>query len=66
MIGARIRQAQLAAGWSQDVLAEQLGAAGYPLTKAVISKYENEKSSPPARLILKLARVLNSESRNTS
>ena len=58
MIAARIRQARLIAGWSQDQLAERLSASGLPLTKAAISKYETGKSIPTAQTILKLAQVL--------
>jgi Zn-dependent peptidase ImmA (M78 family) len=58
MFGERIRQARLLAGLTQDHLAEALSAAGHPATKAVISKYEKNKSTPPASFLLLAARIL--------
>ncbi|MBK9750789.1 MAG: ImmA/IrrE family metallo-endopeptidase [Chloroflexi bacterium] len=58
MIAARIRQARLIAGWSQDQLAQQLSAIGTSITKAAISKYETGKSVPSAQMLLQLAQVL--------
>jgi len=59
MLGERIRQARLLAGLTQDALATALTNAGYPATKAVISKYEKNKSSPSAQLLLLAASILN-------
>lgn len=56
MIAERIRQARLAAGFTQEQLADTVG-----MTKQVISKYENDKSEPNASVIMKLARALNQE-----
>jgi Zn-dependent peptidase ImmA (M78 family)/transcriptional regulator with XRE-family HTH domain len=56
MIAERIRQARLAAGFTQEQLADTVG-----MTKQVISKYENDKSEPNASVIIKLARALNQE-----
>ena len=46
MIGERIRQARLLAGLTQETVAHRLTEKGHPATKAVISKYENNKSVP--------------------
>lgn len=56
MIAERIRQARLAAGFTQEQLADTVG-----MTKQVISKYENGKSEPNASAIMKLARALHQE-----
>jgi Zn-dependent peptidase ImmA (M78 family)/DNA-binding XRE family transcriptional regulator len=58
MIAMRIRQARLAAGWSQDQLSERMTRSGRPVTKAAISKYETGKSIPSASVLLTLAQVL--------
>jgi len=59
MIAERLRGARFFAGLSQEELANQLSAAGQPITKAAISKYETGKSVPKASLIFKLAQLLN-------
>jgi Zn-dependent peptidase ImmA (M78 family)/transcriptional regulator with XRE-family HTH domain len=58
MIGQRIRQARLLADFTQEELAAALTKAGHPATKAVISKYEKNKSTPPARLLMLASRIL--------
>lgn len=58
MLAARLRQARLIAGLSQDQLVSRLNDAGLSITKAAISKYETGKSLPSAPVILKLAQVL--------
>lgn len=58
MIGARMRQARLAAGLTLDAVSEELKTLGFSVTKSALSKYEREQSHPPARLLLDLARVL--------
>lgn len=58
MIGERIRQARLLAGLTQQMVADRLTAAGHPATKAVISKYENNKSVPNPTLLLALTQIL--------
>jgi Zn-dependent peptidase ImmA (M78 family)/transcriptional regulator with XRE-family HTH domain len=58
MIAERLRGARLIAGLSQEELAFQLSAAGQPITKAAISKYETGKSVPTAPFIFKLAQIL--------
>lgn len=59
MLGERIRQARLLAGWTQEQLAEALKTVGYDVTKAVISNYENNKRTPPAQFLMMAASVLN-------
>ena len=59
MIGARVKQARLLAGLTQQELADRLGEQGYRVTKAAISKYENSKSTPPAQFLLLASTVLN-------
>lgn len=58
MIGERIRQARLLAGLTQEALADALTDAGHPATKAVISKYEKNKSTPSAQFLLLAASIL--------
>jgi Zn-dependent peptidase ImmA (M78 family) len=58
MIGERIRQARLLAGLTQEALAIAITDAGHPATKAVISKYENAKSTPSAQFLLLAANIL--------
>lgn len=58
MIGARVKQARLLAGLTQQALAHQLGERGYRVTKAAISKYENSKSMPPAQFLLLASAIL--------
>lgn len=58
MIGERIKNARLAAGYTQDEVVTRLLEEGEELTKAGLSKYELEKSTPKATLLLKLSKVL--------
>lgn len=58
MLGERIRQARLLAGLTQEALAEALTDAGHAATKAVISKYEKNKSTPSAQFLLLAASIL--------
>jgi Zn-dependent peptidase ImmA (M78 family) len=58
MIGDRVKQARLLASLTQQELADQLGELGYQVTKAAISKYENNKSVPPAQFLLTATTVL--------
>jgi Zn-dependent peptidase ImmA (M78 family) len=58
MLGERIRQARLLAGLTQESLADALTDAGHPATKAVVSKYEKNKSTPPAQFLLLAASIL--------
>ena len=59
MIGERLYQARLLAGLTQDALAGALTRQGHPATKAVISKYEHNKSTPSAGFLLLTASILN-------
>lgn len=54
MIGQRLYRARKAAGLSLRDLGAQVG-----LTHAAIKKYEDEQATPPSKILLKLARVLN-------
>lgn len=58
MIGDRMRQARLAAGLTLNELAERLKELDQPITSAGLSKYEQNKSTPKAALLLKLAQAL--------
>jgi Zn-dependent peptidase ImmA (M78 family)/transcriptional regulator with XRE-family HTH domain len=58
MTGERIRQARLAAGLSLQEVAELLVSRGQPITKAGLSKYEHDRSTPRPSFLLKLAEVL--------
>jgi len=58
MFGERIRQARLIAGLTQEAVAEALTDAGYPVTKAAVSKYEKNKSTPPAQFLMLAASIL--------
>jgi len=57
-LGGRVRQARLLAGYTQDKLSEELKKWGYAATKAVISKYEKNKSMPPAQFLILAASIL--------
>lgn len=59
MLGDRLHQARLLAGMTQEALATALTQAGYSATNAVISKYENHKSTPSAQFLLLAASILN-------
>ena len=52
MIGARLKQARLLAGLTQEQLAHKMRKHAYPVTKQAISKYENRKSFPSAQFLL--------------
>lgn len=58
MIGDRVRQARLAAGLTLEQVSARMGAIGQPITKAGLSKYERNASTPSPAFLLKLARVL--------
>lgn len=58
MIGDRLQQTRLAAGLTLEELRLLLREQGCSLTRAALSKYEHDKSVPPAPTLLKLARVL--------
>ncbi|HEY7341335.1 MAG TPA: XRE family transcriptional regulator [Ktedonobacterales bacterium] len=58
MIGDRMRQARLAAGFTLAEVAERLEKVGQSITTAGLSKYEHNKSVPSAAFLLKLARAL--------
>ena len=58
MIGSRLKQARLLAGMKQIELASQLNEAGYKITAAAVSKYENDKSYPPAQFMLLASKIL--------
>ncbi|MCE2488975.1 MAG: helix-turn-helix transcriptional regulator, partial [Anaerolineae bacterium] len=51
MIGARIRQARLLAGMSQQDVADALGRAGIPSQKSTISGFEVGKIQPEASVL---------------
>ncbi|MFC1619903.1 helix-turn-helix domain-containing protein [Candidatus Neomarinimicrobiota bacterium] len=59
MLGGRIRRARLATGLTLDQVVSQLGKGGFSLTKAALSKYENERSTPKPATLIRLASVLN-------
>lgn len=58
MIGDRVRQARLAAGLTLDDVARRLTEQGASITRAGLSKYELNKSTPAASFLLKLANIL--------
>lgn len=62
MIGDRMRQARIAAGMTQDEVVEALAAAGVSLTKAGLSKYERDGSTPKPSVLRALAHALGVES----
>lgn len=61
-LGARIREARVAAGLTQDEAVEALAEHGVPLTKAGLSKYERGGSMPKPTVLLALARALGVDS----
>jgi len=61
-IGKRLKNARLAKGLSLEQLADALTEQGHRITKAALSKYERDESSPSATLLRALARSLNVES----
>jgi len=58
MTGQRIRQARLAAGLTLEEVAELLASRGRKITKAGLSKYEHDKSTPSPAFLMGLAQVL--------
>lgn len=58
MIGQRIKQARVAAAMTQDEVVAALDAAGHPLTKAGLSKYERGGSVPKPTTLRALGKVL--------
>ncbi len=58
MIGQRIKQARLAAGFSLDDLAARLSELGEPLSKAAISNYEREKRTAKPSILIKLGQAI--------
>ena len=58
MVGDRLRLTRLAAGLTLDELRLSLQEQGVTLSRAALSKYELNKSTPPARTLMKLARAL--------
>jgi len=58
MIGTRIKQARLACGLTLDELSRRMTAAGHPITKAALSKYELSKSIPRPVFLAALAKML--------
>ena len=58
MIGDRIRQARLAIGMTLDEVAQQMESRGRPITKAGLSKYERNKSTPGQTFLVALGNVL--------
>ena len=57
MIGARIRQARLLAGMTQQDVVDALENAGFPTNRATISAYENDRDMPDASTFLELSRL---------
>lgn len=58
MIGNRMRQARLAAGMTLEEVAQQMESVGQPITKAGLSKYELNKSTPRQAFLIALGKVL--------
>lgn len=58
-IGSRIKQRRLALGYSLQEVITKLAEVGANITKAGLSKYENEKSTPKANFLFSLSNVLN-------
>ncbi|MEI8096269.1 MAG: XRE family transcriptional regulator [Spirochaetales bacterium] len=57
MMGDRLRQRRLAVGMSLQQVADALIAAGTQITRATLSKYELEQSSPNALVLREIAKV---------
>lgn len=57
MIGARIRQARLLAGMSQQDIADALGRAGIPSNKSAVSGFEQGEEAPNASVLMALSRL---------
>jgi Zn-dependent peptidase ImmA (M78 family) len=58
MIGDRIRQARLAAALTLEDVAERLSAAGHPITRAGLSKYEKNEYAPAPSALIMLGKAL--------
>jgi Zn-dependent peptidase ImmA (M78 family)/transcriptional regulator with XRE-family HTH domain len=58
MIGDRMRQARLAAGLTLDEVAQHMESLGHPITKAGLSKYERNKSTPAQAFLVAVGKVL--------
>ena len=58
MIGARLKQARMLAGMTQQQLADAIKEVGFGITKQAISKYETGKSFPSARFMLLASSIL--------
>jgi Zn-dependent peptidase ImmA (M78 family)/DNA-binding XRE family transcriptional regulator len=56
MIGNRIKQARLALGLTLDEVVERIDRS---ITKAALSKYENNRSVPKPKMLISIARALN-------
>ena len=57
MTGARIRQARLLAGMSQQDVADALGRAGIPADKTGVSAFERGPDVPSASVLMALSRL---------
>ncbi len=57
MLGARLKSARLAAGFSQDQAISHLLEKGMEITKAALSYYENGKRTPGASMVKELGRI---------
>lgn len=57
MNGDRVSQARLAAGLTLEQVSVRMGAHGQPITKARLSKYERNASTPSLAFLLTLGRV---------
>lgn len=60
-IHTRLKNARLARGFSLDELSALLRAEGVTISKAALSKYERDQSSPPASTLTALAKILRLE-----
>ena len=58
MIGERIKQRRQVLGLSLQDIADRMSGLGETITRAGLSKYENDKSMPKAQFIWNLAKVL--------
>ncbi|MBT9587495.1 ImmA/IrrE family metallo-endopeptidase [bacterium] len=58
---ARLKNARLARGLSLDEVSALLRAEGVIISKAALSKYERDQSSPPASMLTALAKILRVE-----
>lgn len=58
MLGGRLRQARRMANLTLEAFAKLLTEHGHAITKQALSKYENEDSTPPAKVLLLAAQLL--------